>query len=140
VEVLLALVAGVAIGWVLGRAGVRSRVVAGELDEKPRRMTKRQREILAALPPDPEIPTLLDLIHEEAESAGITEIPGAEGVPVPVRLQVFRRDETTVGPCAEGAWRFVLAPDVAAEAAGPEDLHLVCDGPDDTPPAEPSPA
>lgn len=122
-ETLLALVAGVAVGFLIGRVAPQSGPAPGPGKHRP---TKRQRQILDTLPPDPVAPSIEELVLEEAESLGILDIPGATGVPVHVRLKVWKRDHGPLDSCPSGAHQYRLKQDVEPTSATETDLELIC--------------
>ena len=92
------------------------------------RPTKKQRQILATLPPDPPLPTIEDLVAEELEETGAGRIAGAAALQPPVALKVFRRDtrRAWTGVPSERL-RFVVDDGVEPTAATPEQVRLVAD-------------
>ena len=83
-------------------------------------------------------PDILELVRQEAEDAGLDEIPGADEVDLTVRLRVWQRDEHVRSACPDRSkLRFVLASGVSAEAATEDDLRLVCRGVPTPAPADP---
>ncbi len=66
------------------------------------RPTKKQRQFLATLPPDPPLPTIEDLVAEELEETGAGRIAGADALQPPVALKVFRRDAPAGRRAARG--------------------------------------
>jgi len=119
-EIVLAFLAGGLIGWLIGWLGRRS----GDEEKRAFRPNKRQRKILATLPPDPVLPTLDELVREEAEELGVDRIPGADDVPLGIRLRVWKRDHELRGPCER--WQFVIASGVDAHAATADQIRLEC--------------
>ena len=92
---LLALLGSIVLAVVLlARARERARPEQEEEEKRayPRSASRRQRKILSQFEPDPEIPTLMDMVRAEIEELGIEEIPGGEGVGAAVLLKVYRRD------------------------------------------------
>ena len=92
---LLALFGSIILAIVL-LARARERARPNEEEEAkrayPPSASRRQRKILSQFEPDPEIPTLMDMVRAEIEELGIEEIPGGEGVGGAVLLKVYRRD------------------------------------------------
>ncbi len=125
-EVLLAAAVGAAVGWVMGRRGsAPSRPGADAATPTPRRkLNKRQREILATLPPDPPPRTIEDLMAEEAVETGVDLIPDA-GLPLPLRLRVWHRDRPQLPDLPSMRFRFDLADGTDAGVATDEQIRLV---------------
>lgn len=122
----VAFLAGLFLGWVLARVAAASRD-GGTRQKRTFRPNKRQRKILATLPPDRERPTLEELVIEEAAELGVDTIPGAEGVHLGIRLKVWKRDHAAADPCEPPSqWRFVLAAGVAPDSATASDVRLEC--------------
>jgi hypothetical protein len=102
--------------------------------ERPKRMTKRERkleklrEFEESIPPRP---TLEELIEAEVRDTGVDEIPGGDGLTIPVRLKVFHRDTHVRAGCAEGGLRFLVTEGVDPAEATEDDVLLVCDVPAD---------
>jgi len=121
------------------RAEYEAKLQSGDTTKpagKKRRMTRRER-ILATLEPAPEIPTIIDLMHEEARDTGVNEIAGGEGLEVPVKLKVWQRDGGPHTECPRQSLHFEIAAGVSPEQATVEDVRLHCREPH---PAAPSPA
>ncbi|MDJ0664176.1 MAG: hypothetical protein QNJ75_06420 [Acidimicrobiia bacterium] len=92
---LLALFGSIILAVVLLARARQSARPKEEEEEKrayPPSASRRQKKILAQFEPDPEIPTLMDMVRAEIEELGIEEIPGGEGVGGAVLLKVYRRD------------------------------------------------
>jgi hypothetical protein len=126
VEVVIALVVGIGLGWLLGRRSATS-AEPGARSTQGARPTKKQREILATLPPDPTLPTIEDLIAEELEETGAGRIAGAAVLPPPVALKVFRRDTLGVEGVPFEQLRFVVDDGVEPATATPDQVRLVAD-------------
>ncbi len=92
----------------------------------PATASRRQRKVLAQLEPNPEIPTVMDLVRTEIAELGIDQIPSAAGLSEPVVLKVYRRDATE-GCDHEGA-EFVVAEGVVRADALEDDVTFVCNG------------
>ncbi|MCP3998354.1 MAG: hypothetical protein GY722_25315 [bacterium] len=90
----------------------------------PASASKRQRRILSTLEPDPEIPTLMDLVREEVADLGLEDIPGATGLSRPVMLKAFRRD--ALADCSHDTREFVVTDGVDPANALEADVELVC--------------
>ena len=74
-------------------------------------------------------PDILELVAQEAADTGVEEIPGADGVELPIRLRVWHRDEDTRALRPEGVeLRFELSPGVEPGTATEDDLVLTFDG------------
>jgi hypothetical protein len=147
IPAILFLIALFALGIIFGRMLIRRdverkrRELAGASGPaaKKRRMTRREK-ILASLEPDPEIPTVIDLMHEEARDTGVNEIPGGEQLEVPVKLKVWHRDGGPHFECPRSSMRFEIAEGVDPEQATVEDVRLVCrEAHPASPPAEQAP-
>jgi len=124
---LLAMLGSIVLAIAL-LARVRERARPEE-DEQARRpyppsASRRQRKVLAQLSPDPEIPTLMDLVRAEIEDLGIEEIPGGDGVGPAVLLKVYRRDRAATCDHDDIEYRVVegVDPDLAEE----DDVVLYC--------------
>jgi hypothetical protein len=100
------------------------------------RKSRRQRKLeqIREFDPLPEPKSVFDIMMEEAAELGLDAIPGGEGLEVPVKLKVWRRDAAVREACA-GAVRFELADGVAAETATVDDVRLVCPEPAPTAPS-----
>lgn len=107
-EILAAFLGGLVIGWMAGRSGNRT-----DEPSEPRafRPTKRQRQILATLPPDPQVPSIDDLIEEEVGDLGLRDVPGSEQLSAQVMLKVWKRDRPRidVGPTETVVFEVVTA-------------------------------
>jgi len=107
----------------------RSRTKPEQESETPppkSRRSSRTARVLEKLEPLPEIPTLMDLVRIEIAEEGIDEIPGRDGLPDPVVLKVFRRDEAVRTGCSHNAFEYRLAADVAPDNATEAEVQLVC--------------
>jgi len=84
-------------------------------------------------------PDIMELVQQEASETGVLDIPGADGVDLPVRLRVWHRDGAAraAAPSPE-ALRFELRADVAPQDATDDDLTLRSTGTE--PPASGEPA
>lgn len=88
---------------------------------------RRKREAIADLQREREslhTPDILELVNEEVQDAGITDLAGAEGIDPAVLLKVWKRDRED---CAEQAGRFVVADGVEPSAATEADVTFVCE-------------
>ena len=92
----------------------------------PRPRTKRQQQIVANLAPPPDIPTIEELVAEEAAATGVNDIPGGEGLDVSLKLRVYWRDEVVRRGCEDGHLEFRIDSGLAPEAADTDDVRLVC--------------
>lgn len=129
VGAIIAFVVAIAIAiGVLGRQRARTRPSHAVTDpiSSGRRMSRREK-LLARLEPPPEIPSVIDLMIEELAETGVETFPGHEGLPGPIMLKVFRRDESVRLRCTHDAYGFVVAPGVAPDAATVDDVTLYCD-------------
>ncbi len=123
------LAAGVVLGWLLGRRTSQPPRSPGTPNgnTEGRRLTRKQQQIVAMLPPDPTPKTLEQLLAEEVEETGVDRITGAGGIPLPVRLKVYHRDRPGLGECDESHLRFTLTAHTDPSEATVETTHLVCD-------------
>jgi hypothetical protein len=72
---------------------------------------------------------IMDLVKEEAAETGVDEITGGEGVDLPVRLQVWHRDEAVREACPDlSMLRFEVDVGVAAANAEADQVRLTFDG------------
>ncbi len=126
---LVALAAGVVIGWLLGRRAGRAPepVEGGSAPVRLRRPTRQQQKILAMLPPDRPTKTFEELLAAEVEETGVDRISGGAGIPVQVRLKVYHRDRAALGDCEEGRLSFVLAEGTLPADATVETTGLVAE-------------
>ena len=108
------------------RAKLRPEHEDPAVPEIPTAASRRQRKVLEQLEPAPEIPTLMDMVRTEIQELGIEEIPGHEGLPGPVLLRVFRRDQAVRESCPHGRFEFRLAADVDPAEAMEKDVELYC--------------
>ena len=69
-------------------------------------------------------PGILDLVNEELHEAGVTDLPGADGISPVILLKVWKRDNEH---CSEQAGRFVVADGVEPSAATESDVTFVCE-------------
>ncbi len=125
---LLALFGSIILAVVLlARARDRARPEQEEEEKReyPRSASRRQRKILSQFEPDPEIPTLMDLVRAEIEELGIEEIPGGEGVGAAVLLKVYRRDRAA--DCTHDGIAYRVAEGVDPGAAEGPDVVLICE-------------
>ncbi len=140
--VVALLVLGIVFGRMLMRRDVekkrRKLGVEAPPVAKKTRMTRREK-ILSTLEPDPEIPTIIDLMHEEARDTGVNEIPGGEDLEVPVKLKVWHRDGGSHTECPRQSLRFEITAGVEPGHATVEDVRLSCREPHPTAPP-PAPA
>jgi hypothetical protein len=90
----------------------------------PASASRRQRRILEKLEPDPELPTLMDLVREEVAELGIDEIPGHEDISPPVLLKVYKRDFRD--DCPHGEWEYTVTAGLRRDEAEEPDVKLVC--------------
>jgi len=131
-EILLAAAVGAAVGWVMGRRGSpRPDPDAAAAPGPPKKLSKRQREILAALPPDPPRRTIEDLMNEEAADTGVDRIPDA-GLPLPLRLRVWHRDRSQLPDLPVGRFRYAITDGIEPDMATDDEVRLVVDDRDGT--------
>jgi hypothetical protein len=95
------------------------------LPRKPASRRQRKLEAYRAANPDPEIPSIIELMQQEAEETGVNEVPGGEGIQVPIKLRVWRRDALVREACTTGV-RFEIAAGVEPSAATEDQVHLIC--------------
>lgn len=93
----------------------------------PASASRRQRRILTALEPDPQIPTLMDLVREEIADLGIEDIPGHEDISGPTLLKVYRRDERVREQCPHNGYGYVVANGIRRDEATDEQVWLYCE-------------
>jgi len=123
--IVVGLVAVVVVLWVVTRNSAR-------MKKEARDDLKREMEALPSR-------DIMDLVREEAAETGVAEIPGADGVEIPVRLKVWHRDAAVRAACPDRALlSFVLAEGVAPERAREDDLRLHFEGYVPAPEPEPS--
>ena len=120
VALAIGFVAGVLVGRILGRP-------SNEQGTRTFRPTKRQRRILETLTPDPVVPSIQELVVAEAKEVGVDATPGADGVPLHIRLKAWKRDRDGVGPCDDGRLRFRVRESVEPGRAQVGDVTLVCE-------------
>lgn len=92
----------------------------------PKPRTKRQKRLIAQMAPPPQIPTIEQLVAEEAAATGVNDISGGEGLDVSLKLRVYWRDEVVRKGCEDGQLEFRIAAGVAPEVADVDDVRLVC--------------
>jgi hypothetical protein len=88
--------------------------------------SQRKKEAIADLQREKEAlhtPDIIELVNEEVREAGITDLPGAEGIDPVILLKVWKRDRDD---CGDGAQRFVLADGVEPSAATETDVVFEC--------------
>lgn len=127
--VLAALFGSVILAGIL-LARVRNRAKPEQTEsgvQVPASASRRQRRILSAMEPDPEIPTLMDLVREEIAELGIDNIPGHEGISGPVLLKVYRRDYRVREQCPHDGYGYVVAEGVRRDEAMESDVWLHCE-------------
>ncbi len=104
--------------------------------ERKKRMSSRERKLAKlkefeeSIPPRP---TIQELMAEEVRETGVDQIPGGDGLEVPVRLKVWHRDAHVRSGCADDALRFVVNEGVDPATATEDDVMLVCDAVADAP-------
>jgi hypothetical protein len=95
-------------------------------DEKPRLGSKRQQRMVASFDPPKELPTIEELVAQEAADTGVNEIPGGSELDVSLKLRVYWRDEVVRRGCSDGTLEFRVAEGVTPEDAETDDVRLVC--------------
>lgn len=133
-EVVLALVV---VAIVLAIAFGRSMRRRGDLletdEEKPKKMSKREKKLaeIRANEPDITIPTINELQQQELEDTGVNSIEGHEGLSDTVKLKVYHRDISSHRDCPPEALRFRLSYGIEPESATVDDVRLTCNREDD---------
>lgn len=94
--------------------------------KEPRSLSKRQQRIVSTLEPDKEIPSIEDLVAQEALETGVDEIRGGEGLDTSLKLRVYWRDEIVRQGCADGVLEFRIEDGVERANAETDDVRLVC--------------
>lgn len=125
----LALAAVIAVGaliFAFSFAG-RARKAQGVDDPPKKRLSKREKKLeqLRQYDPLPEPKAILDIVREEAEDLGVNDVPGGEGLDIPVKLKVWHRDEAIREAC-NGDVRYDVAAGVPPGEATVDDVRLVC--------------
>ena len=69
-------------------------------------------------------PGILDLVYQEVQEAGISSLPGANGVDPVVLLKVWKRDGAG---CAKGQGTFVLGHGLAPSEVSEDTLRFECE-------------
>jgi hypothetical protein len=108
------------------RDKMRETALELEVERKPRSLSKRQQRIVASLEPAKEIPTIEQLVAEEAADTGVNEIPGGDGLDVSLKLRVYWRDEVVRQGCTDGHLEYRVDGDATPETAQTDDVRLVC--------------
>ncbi len=91
-----------------------------------RKRMNRRDKLLATLEPDPEIPSVIDLMNEEARETGVNEIAGGDGLEVPLKLKVWHRDGAAHEDCPREALRYEIAAGLEPSQATVDDVTLRC--------------
>lgn len=120
-DAVIAFIVGLIVGWLAGRTRTRATDEDGKRSFRP---TKRQRQILETLAPDPVLPSIDQLVAEEARELGVAQVPGADAVPMHVRLKTWKRDRDRIGPCEPDHLRFRLRDGVDPADATDADVRL----------------
>lgn len=97
-----------------------------EAPPRQTRISRRQQRFVATLEPAKPLPTIDDLVAEEAAATGVNDIPGGEGLDVSLKLRVYWRDEVVRRGCDDGHLEFRLGEGVSPQSAATEDVRLVC--------------
>ena len=103
--------------------------------------SKRQQQLLASLSPPPTIPTIEELVAEEAAATGVNDIPGGEGLEVSLKLRVYWRDEVVRRGCEDGQLEYRIEDGIDRDTADTDEVRLVCirrDGAAEVPSDEPA--
>ena len=95
-----------------------------EANPVPATASKRQKRILAKLEPEPQLPTLKELVRQEIADLGLEDVPGAAGLAGPVMLKVYRRDHDET--CTHDTHEFLVAEGVNPADAQDNDVHFRC--------------
>ena len=106
----------------------RARNAQLQPDEEPvEKKSRRERKLekVREYDPLPEPKSIFDIMNEEADDIGINEIPGGEGLEIPVKLKVWRRDEGIRDACG-GSVRFEITAGVDPKSATVDDVWIVC--------------
>jgi hypothetical protein len=115
-------------GVLLTRARSHAKPESSETEpEAPASASRRQRRILKTMTPNPQIPTLMDLVRQEIAELGIEDIPGHEDIAGPVLLKVFRRDHELLEQCPHGTCGYVVAEGVRRDEADEQQVRLFCE-------------
>jgi len=125
----LAVVVG-ALGVAFWRSLKQRKQLEAELDHEPKkRMSKREKKLaeIRSNDPDPEIPTIDDLINEELAETGVNDITGSEGLTDPVKLKVYHRDSAGLNGVPPDELFFRLSYGIEAPDATVDDVRLVHD-------------
>lgn len=101
-----------------------------EIKKVPASASRRQRRILEKMDPDPEIPTLMDMVRQEISELGLEAIPGHEDLSGPVMLKVYRRDFRA--ECPHDEWEYVVTEGIRRDEAEDNDVKLICRKCDET--------
>lgn len=101
-------------------------VTDGPETKPPKTLSKRQQRIVATLEPPKEMPSIEELVAEEARDTGVNEIAGGEGLDVSLKLRVYWRDEIVRQGCTDGVLEFRVDDDVSPADADTNDVRLVC--------------
>jgi len=137
VEIALGLaIVAVALAVAFGRSMRRRSQLADSIEDKPKRMSKRDKKLAEIRANDPvvEIPSLNDLIEEELAETGVNDIEGHEGLNDAVKLKVYHRDIGSLDGCERSNLRYRLSYGIEAETASVEDVRLTCGDDDDEAP------
>lgn len=94
--------------------------------EKPSTLSRRQQRIVSTLEPTKELPSIEQLVADEARETGVNTIPGGEGLDLSLKLRVYWRDEIVRQGCTDGMLEYRIDEGVDPEQAETEDVRLVC--------------
>ena len=89
--------------------------------------SRRKKEAIADLQREKDslrTPDILELVEQEVNDSGITDLPGADGIDPVVLLKVWKRDG---GDCGEGEGNFVVADGVEPSAATETNVTFLCE-------------
>jgi hypothetical protein len=76
--------------------------------------------------PPPKMPTIEELVAEEAAATGVNNIAGGEGLDVSLKLRIYWRDEVVRRGCEDGHLEFRVDAGISAATATIDDVRLVC--------------
>jgi hypothetical protein len=88
--------------------------------------SKRQQQVLDSLSQPPDIPTIEELVAEEAAATGVNDIAGGNGLDVSLKLRVYWRDEVVRRGCEDGHLEFRVDEGIDFASAETDDVRLVC--------------
>lgn len=127
--IIFVIVAGGVIISLNRRTRAKAQETALESTEAPgkvRPLSKRQQRIASTLEPATEMPSIEQLVAEEARDTGVNDIPGGERLDVSLKLRVYWRDEVVRQGCSDGVLEFRIDEGIDPAAAETDDVRLVC--------------